>query len=339
MKTAKVLFLFLPLISFAQNADEKLERNMVTIAFGSCSHQDKPDLQLWQEINSYRPDLWIWMGDIIYGDSDDMDIMREKYDLQKSHTDYQQLLRQTEVIGIWDDHDFGLNDGGKEYTAKEGSKLELFRFLDVDDNHPARIRDGAYQSYSFLSGDRNVKVILLDTRYFRDALNKDHIGWNIPNKKGEILGKGQWNWLQDQIRDTSIDLFIIVSGIQVLPKEHRFEKWSNFPKERNKLLKMISKLEKPVVLMSGDRHISEVSRMDLKGYGHPLYEFTSSSLTNPSSQSRQEENQYRIKEFIYQSNFAILTLDFQNDNLKLNVHYEGKNNQIFQMHQVHYKLK
>ena len=107
-----------------------------------------------------------------------MNQRRKDYDLQKSHPDYQQLLKQTEVIGIWDDHDFGLNDGGREYPMKDESKEELFRFLDVPDDHPARERKGAYQSYTYTSSLGTLKIILLDARYFRDSLK-----WNNPGTR------------------------------------------------------------------------------------------------------------------------------------------------------------
>ncbi|MEM0941747.1 MAG: hypothetical protein AAF600_19285 [Bacteroidota bacterium] len=71
------------------------------------------------------------------------------YQKQKSHPGYQLLLKNTEVIGIWDDHDFGVNDGGKEYPKKDERKNELFRFLNVAKDHPARNRKGAYQSYTY----------------------------------------------------------------------------------------------------------------------------------------------------------------------------------------------
>ncbi|MEM6816505.1 MAG: alkaline phosphatase D family protein [Bacteroidota bacterium] len=126
----------------------------------------------------------------------------------------------------------------------------------------------------------NIKMILLDARYFRDELLWENPGTNNkaakPNLNGEILGEEQWQWLEQQVEEPNIDLLIIASGIQILPEEHGFEKWANFPKERTKLFQLINaKLDKPLVLVTGSRHISEVSKIDLNGYNYPLYEFTS----------------------------------------------------------------
>ena len=326
------MLLLAPVLLMAQNADQELTSDISTIAFGSCSKQWMPNKQLWKEVNSSNPDLWIWLGDNIYADTEDMAKMNAQYDLQKSHPDYQTLLSKTKVIGIWDDHDFGVNDGGKEYPKKDSSKLALFRFLEVPEAHPARARSGAYQSYAFNSGAAKVKIILLDARYFRDPLSKDDKNWNIPNKTGEILGEEQWRWFEDQLLDESIDLFVIASGIQFIPEEHRFEKWANFPQERNRLFEIIPKIDKPVVLISGDRHISETSTMEIVDYPFPIYEFTSSSLNSPWGNKRAEPNQFRIEEIVYETNFTLMSIVQRNGNLTLSVKYLGKENEVYQSH-------
>jgi alkaline phosphatase D len=87
------------------------------IAFGSCSKDEEP--QLWKEIVQQKPQLWIWLGDNIYGDSQDSSVLRVKYKHQKSNTEYQQLIKAMPVIGTWDDHDYGVNDGGKFHSKKK----------------------------------------------------------------------------------------------------------------------------------------------------------------------------------------------------------------------------
>ena len=81
---------------------------------------------MWPWINANNPDLWIWMGDIIYMDSDSMEITRKAYDIQKNNADYLILRDSAEIIGIWDDHDYGMNDGGKEWSVKDKKKELMF---------------------------------------------------------------------------------------------------------------------------------------------------------------------------------------------------------------------
>lgn len=290
------------------------------------------------EINTVNPDLWIWLGDNIYADTEDMARMREMYDHQKSHPDYQRLQKSADVIGIWDDHDYGVNDGGSEYPMKDQSKEELFRFLDVDETHPAWKRKGAYQSYSYKSANATIKIILLDARYFRDSLK-----WNNPgtpekealiNGDGDILGDDQWSWLANQLGEEEIDLFILCSGIQVIAEEHRWEKWGNFPKARKKLFKVIKENAKaPLVILSGDRHLSEVSKMELKNHPFPIWDLTSSSLNSPSG-LEEDLNKYRVGNKIHVPNFASLEIDWVTEKPVLQLFYYGKDSAELGQHSI-----
>lgn len=297
------------------------------IAFGSCSKQDLADQQLWTEVLAEDPDLWIWLGDNIYADTEDMEVMKEKYDLQKSHPDYQQLMDQTDIIGIWDDHDYGANDVGKEYAKKDESRDILFDFLEVDPDNPAWNRKGAHQSYLYEIDGKKVSVILLDARYSRDSLAKDENNKNIPNTTGKVLGDEQWQWLTEELSGTA-DLFIIGSGIQVIPEEHAWEKWSNFPSEREKLFELIAaNVKVPLVFLTGDRHISEVSKMEIEGYPYPLYDITSSSLTSPWGDPRPEANQFRIDSIIYDRNFTVMDIAWDTNTPQLGIKFVGVDNQ------------
>ncbi|MAA92113.1 MAG: phosphatase, partial [Gammaproteobacteria bacterium] len=50
------------------------------------------------------------------------------------------------------------------------------------------------------------------------------------------------------------DILILATSIQLLASEHRFEKWSNFPNERAKILSLLNQLNSTVLVISGDRH-------------------------------------------------------------------------------------
>src|SRR5687768_6847248 len=97
------------------------DRKELKIAFGSCNRQDLPQ-PLWEVIAGDQPDLWIWLGDNIYGDSNDMGVIKAKYDKQLQHPGYQKFTAQVPVIGTWDDHDYGRNDAGKSYPYKKATQ-------------------------------------------------------------------------------------------------------------------------------------------------------------------------------------------------------------------------
>ncbi|SNT26951.1 alkaline phosphatase D [Ekhidna lutea] len=339
MKVLLISLIFITFLAPAQQADVAVNKEILRIAFGSCSKQDQPESQLWAEVNKTNPDLWVWLGDNIYGDTEDMDVMKAKYDQQKSHTGYKTLLSRSSVIGIWDDHDFGVNDGGAEYPMKDQSRDLLFDFLNVDKNNPARKRQGAYQSYTYNNSQGNIKVILLDARYFRDSLKWENPGTDdkiaLKNETGDILGETQWKWLENQLSDNEIDLFILASGIQVIPEEHRWEKWSNFPMAKERLLNTIKKIDTPLIIISGDRHLSEVSKLDLEGYDYPLYELTSSSLNSPSTIS-EENNRFRLKNKIHERNFATMTIIWIAGKPSIQLKYIGKGGKSLASHQIQF---
>jgi alkaline phosphatase D len=301
---------------------------VTTIAFGSCSHQDRPQV-LWDDVLADRPDLWIWLGDNIYGDSENLDTLRAKYDRQKRHPLYQQLRQSARIVGIWDDHDYGVNDGGREYPRRRESQQLLLDFLDVPADRPERRREGAYAAHTFGPKGRRVKVILLDARYFRDPLRKNGRD-NVPDPTGQLLGDAQWTWLANELRSSDADLHLIGCGIQILPEEHPFEKWANFPTERQRLLDLLGKTKpKGTVLLSGDRHIAEFSRVAVPGLPYPLVDVTSSGLTHTWAAAREEANRHRVGPLVVQRNYALLTIDWAAQPLTATVRIRGDQGATF----------
>ncbi len=313
--------------SSSKSSNKKLANiTLTTIAFGSCNKQNEPQ-PIWDVVLKDKPDLWIWLGDNIYGDTDDMNLLKSMYDEQLAQPKYQQLIKDCPVIGVWDDHDYGLNDGGKEWTKKEESKELMLDFLKVDKNAEVRKRKGAYQSYTFGEKGQRVKVILLDTRYFRDELEKNTIGtsrYKI-NETGDILGEAQWNWLEKELTDASVNLYLIGGGIQVIPMDHGFEKWANFPQSRKRFLSILQK-SKPqsAILLSGDRHIAEISKMELEGINYPIYDITSSGMTHSYEAIKDEPNRYRVDNKITgQKNFGLMKIDWNSKPLNVKIQIKG----------------
>ncbi|MCM0042629.1 MAG: alkaline phosphatase family protein [Algoriphagus sp.] len=307
-------FLFFTQVTAVLGQKEKIDR----IAFGSCNRQDAPQ-PLWKPILADRPDLWIWMGDNIYGDSPIMDTLRAKYARQNANPDYQVLKASTPLIGIWDDHDFGINDGGKNYAQKKASRDLMFDFLNVPQGAPERKREGGYSAHTYGEGEQQVKVILLDGRYFRDTLTRVDGVYQI-NSKGQILGDEQWKWLENELNWSTARVNFIVSGIQFLPTEHAYEKWANFPQEREKLLNLIasSGVQNPI-LLSGDRHIAEIMRLVDSRFPEGLVEVTASGLTHTWSRISEEKNNIRISELIAKLNYGLASFDWTKNLLTLEI--------------------
>jgi alkaline phosphatase D len=306
MKSTNILFIVFFLFF---SCDKKYPKTI--IAFGSCSHEFD-SVQMWDNIISHNPMVWIWMGDNIYGDTYDKSVMEQKYNRQKKRPSYQRLLQATKVYGIWDDHDYGINDGGREYLMKDESKKLMLDFLDVPQSNLVWQREGAYQAYDLEIDEIRIKLILLDTRYFRDSLerNLNPPPNYVPNYSGTILGEAQWEWFESELANSDADIHLIGSSIQAIPNDHGYEKWGNFPNERQRLFDLIVKTApaRPIIL-SGDRHIAEFSKIDLEGLDYPLYEFTSSGLTHSWNTLSHEDNRYRIGELVINKNFGIIEIE------------------------------
>ncbi|MEM9686207.1 MAG: alkaline phosphatase D family protein [Bacteroidota bacterium] len=297
------------------------------MAFGSCNKQDKQNL-LWEAVLKNNPDIWIWGGDNIYSDTDNMKKMRRDYEQQRQQKGYTALANSVTVMGTWDDHDYGINDGGVEFHKKKESQHLFLDFLNAPKNDERRNRAGIYYARSYTTQSGSVKIIVLDTRYFRTGLTKasDRKKRYQPNAYGDgtILGKAQWDWLKQELEHSKADFNIIVSSIQVLSNQHGFETWGNFPHEVDKLKALIRTTKaKGVVLLSGDRHLSEFSVTGVEGLLYPLIDFTSSGLTHAYTKYTSEPNPYRMGKVVSQISFGLLKINFKTKSIVMQMRGAG----------------
>ena len=303
------------------------------LAFGSCNkhHLDQP---LWPEIAKQDPDVWIWLGDIIYGDTENMREMQSYYRAQKERKDYQKFITNgPDVIGIWDDHDYGENDAGKDYAYRAESRDLLFEFLDVPADHPQRQREGAYTSWDYGNGKEKVKVLLLDARYFRDRLKPNRSSKHRfkKNEEGDILGEEQWAWLESELKNSDAAIHVIACGIQMISAEHYFEKWSNFPLARKRLFDLLGNTDPAgLILLSGDRHAGELSKMKIDGIEEPVYELTSTGLTHFwDFEEDREPNEYRVGNRIGNYNYGIIDIDWKGQKPVVHLELRGLDDEVY----------
>ncbi|MCX8491294.1 MAG: alkaline phosphatase D family protein [Cyclobacteriaceae bacterium] len=306
-----LLAVFLSSMAAAQSPNETV------IAFGSCNDEELPQ-EMWKEIIAQNPSLWIWGGDNVYAkDGEDAADLKGRYDKQKSNVDYQQLLKNCTITGTWDDHDYGANDGGRFFSKKQENKKPLLDFFGFAKKNPVWSHAGVYNSTTVGSTHQKIKIINLDTRTFRDTTYKVYSVDSLTKKQtynfycnqtGDVLGEEQWHWLEDELRTNNIGLFIINSSIQFIAEEHRFEKWGNFPAARQRLISLIGSSQRNVLIISGDRHIAEFSRLEVSGLPYPLIDFTSSGLTHTWSEVWEERNRHRVGDLVIQKTYGLIKL-------------------------------
>ncbi|QDU97702.1 alkaline phosphatase D family protein [Lignipirellula cremea] len=297
----------------ARGAEEPLTR----IALGSCVRQNLPQ-PIWDAIVGFKPQLFLFIGDNIYGDSESMEVLRTKYKQLGDQPTFQRLKAACPILAIWDDHDYGVNDGGAEYPMKAESQQVFNEFFETPADSPRRQRPGLYDAQVFGPKGRRVQVILLDTRYFRSPLQRLQADQQRHGPFGPsddpaatMLGEAQWKWLAEQLQQPA-EVRIIASSIQVLPDQHGWEKWDNFPRERARLFRLVGEQQAAGVLfISGDRHRAELSQIDDTAAGYPLFDLTSSSLNAPSGPNSGEPNSHRLGEQYNGVNFGSITIDWE----------------------------
>ena len=260
------------------------------IGFGSCVDQDFPQ-PIWNAIKDKNIDSFMFLGDNVYGDEPSGNLLKLKKSYETQSTLFPKWLKQKKIISIWDDHDYGINDGGGDFVNKYESQKLFLDFWSIPNNDIRHSREGLYFNELLDIDDFKVNLIVLDTRFFRSKLNSDKAPY-IPNdnKGTTILGDAQWTWLEKVLQQES-DIILVLSSIQVIPKEHIFEKWQLFPHERLRLINLLESQKTKSLILSGDRHKGGLYK---KGN---LIELTSSSLNKPTSAAR------RIKKLRFVPNF------------------------------------
>ena len=299
-----------------------------SIAFASCINDEKPNHPIWSELLKANPDVTIFMGDNVYLDLSRMNSGAMTSEFNANYTRLEEvpqfaaLRRSSQILAIWDDNDYGQSDGDKSFELKEFSKQRFLEFWDIEPTSERAEREGNYESVWIGDGEQRIQVFLSDTRYFRSSWKRESgatectSGNIIPSddEDATMLGAEQWSWLERQLSESAA-LHVFVSGIQVIPEDHCFERWGGFPLERSRLLELLSRSEARSIILSGDRHLAETSRLnpnDLPRVKNELIEFTSSSLTSRVGFGANEKNRHRVTEDnIRVNNFGLLTIDWE----------------------------
>ena len=250
-------------------------------AIGSCHFVNEPPFdrpgnpygagyEIFESIRAVQPDFMVWLGDNVYFrevDWDSRNQLAHRYTHDRAIAPIQPLLASTHHYATWDDHDFGPNDSDRSYALKRDA-LELFRLFWANPSYGVG-GDGVFGHFTWGDAD----FFLLDNRFFR-APNA------TPEGPGKVMwGERQYQWLIDALTSSQATFKFVVNGGQVLNEMALYENLSTFRTVHERLLRDLA--ERPidgVVFLTGDRHHTELIRLDRESY--PLYDFTSSPLTS-----------------------------------------------------------
>ncbi|MGZ5472067.1 MAG: alkaline phosphatase D family protein [Nitrososphaeraceae archaeon] len=327
------LIFCLPVSLYAQKSLPLVSK----IAFGSCAHEIEPQ-PILDLVVQHKPDIFVYLGDNIYGDTYDMKILQDKYDTLAAKPEFQRLKKNVKLFATWDDHDYGWNDSGKWYPYKKQSKEIFLKFFDEPSNSDRRKHEGIYTSYMFEGEGKKMQMILLDNRTFRSSLRNYRGELNEDEKyfypldyyplqitDSVLLGEEQWKWLESELKKPA-DIRIIGSGSQFGIAYNGYEAWANFPHEQKRFLDLVKKTKaNGVLFITGDVHYGEISKLQTKDL-YPIYDITSSGITSTWHFATPNEN--RIEGPVMDNHFGLLTINWKqkDPSIKMEI-WDVRNNQ------------
>lgn len=270
-----------------------------------------------------HPDAFIFLGDNIYGDTQEMDTLIAKYKMFGEKPEFQKLKSATTLYATWDDHDYGWNDAGRHYQFKKESKQIFLDFFGDQGDSTIYKHEGIYHTVWMKNNGRTVQIILPDLRTFRDKLlpyngnrkgqkkywyEMDYSPYKTPDST--MLGEEQWKWMEEQLAMPA-DLKIIASSTQFGITHNGYEAWANFPHEQQRMINLIRKTKaNGVIFISGDVHYAEISKLTVPQL-YPLYDITASGITSTWNFATPNDN--RIDGPIMSNHFGLLTVDWNRD--------------------------
>ena len=282
-----------------------------SFALGSCNYVNEPELdrpgkpygggyEIYESIRNQNPEFMVWLGDNVYLREADWNSRRgiwDRYTHTRSIKEAQPLLGSIHHYAIWDDHDYGPNDSDRGFYNKEIT-TETFKLFWGNPNYNVTGAGGITGSFVW----EDIQFFLLDGRYFR-APNSD------TDSTKSLIGEAQMQWLKDALTYSRAAFKFICIGGQVLNTGAVFENYATYSQERRRLLEVVTQSGAwGVIFLTGDRHHSELSKLDREG-SYPLYDFTVSPLTSSSHTPDEGENSLTQEgTMVTERNFGIISI-------------------------------
>lgn len=242
----------------------------------SCMSDEYPELQakIWPEAVTQDADVLFLIGDNVYADRvngmgvkegvGEMTLWQRYVDHRRQLAIYQ-IEKLVPVYAVWDDHDYGLNNGGKYFAHKADSQTVFNTFWSQSEN--TFLKKG--KGIGFYLSLRGHHFYFLDNRSFRDPAE---------DRLGSHFGKDQELWLYQYLKKNK-NFNWIISGDQFFGSHHPWESYEGLhPNQFKEFLTNLKRSKSKVFLISGDRHLTELMSVKREEIGSDTYELTSSGI-------------------------------------------------------------
>lgn len=227
------------------------------------------------------PHCMLWLGDNLYlrgasrtgapADYASVEVMRERYREVRALPFLQKLFAATHHYAIWDDHDYGPDNADRGFALKDES-LRLFGAYWPNPDPGAAGVPGTTTRFR----QEDVEFFLLDGRFHRDPEKAP------ADPAKAMYGEAQMRWLRDGLEKSSAAFKVVAGGSQFLSENANgvTSGWHSYEGERRPFLDWLARARIPgVILLSGDRHNTQVFRLAIDGAA-PVHEFSCSPLTS-----------------------------------------------------------
>ena len=160
---------------------------------------------------------------------------------------------------------------------------------------------------------------------------RDNRTFKIPvdSTGATLYGAEQLAWLDTAYTSSSAKIKIVLMGGQFLNSAQTFENVSIYPEERQRLIDLLSNSSGIPVVLTGDRHHGEISKL-ITDNGKSIYDATASPLTAKSFPHHEENNIYRTHVNTTETNhFGLMRVNFKNNLPKtIDIKLIGEQNEV-----------
>jgi alkaline phosphatase D len=263
-----------------------------------------------ENMTRVKPDFMVWLGDNIYLREGDFESRSGIY-YRNTHTrslpELQPFLAAVPHYAIWDDHDYGPNDSDWTFPLKQHT-LAAFKDFWPSESYGAGQTEGVTNSFVW----NDCQFLMLDNRWYR----------TVDKENGTILGEQQKYWLKESLLSSNARFKFICIGGQFLNDFVGFENFSNYKSEREEIIQFIEDNNiRGVVFLTGDRHHSEISKLETKN-GSFIYDITSSALTSATYDHTSEKNTLRVPgSMVTERNFAFIKVFGAENKRKISISF------------------
>lgn len=217
---------------------------------------------------------------------------RARHSHYKLDNQLQMVHQLYPFITTWDDHETAndsYKDGAQNHDpATEGSWInrKVGSFQAYNEWMPIRpnLQANNGKIWRKLRYGNLLDLIILDTRLWaRDV--QDMSQTNNPNRN--LLGADQFQWLENELADTTTKWKIICNQMMFAPLKIfglpvNADQWDGYNKDRQRLINYIESNQiNNVIILTGDIHTSWVNNIEGSNNNNVASEFVVTSVTSP----------------------------------------------------------